>query len=91
MDTTRHHDISEVGARIIKDALKRAERGNFRTGAFYFGNWLTDVQQVIDPPAYDSVFAGIKEIDSDITRMFDVMQQHAPTYFFSPAADFGRS
>ena len=58
MNTQGHHAIAtEVGEEMLKDAFEAACYGRPRLGAFYFGNWLTDVSQAVDLVA----FAGFRE------------------------------
>ncbi len=53
MNTAGHRKIAEdVGNNLLEQAFERAHPGSDpRVGAFYLGNWLTDVSQIYDPVA----------------------------------------
>jgi hypothetical protein len=52
MDTAGHEECAkQAGEPLIHDALERSGRKDWRTSAFYLGNWITDVQQIVDPIA----------------------------------------
>jgi len=57
MDTIGHNKVSEIGEKLLREALVDAgkvdkkDKDTFRLGAFYLGNWLTDISQVYDPIA----------------------------------------
>jgi hypothetical protein len=53
LNTHGHNSVAkEVGLPLLQAALQRAGKGSPRLGAFYMGNWLTDVSQAVDPVAY---------------------------------------
>jgi len=55
MDTKGHHAIAvEAGEPKLKAAFNSACQPELRLGAFYFGNWLTDVSQSVDYVAFDA-------------------------------------
>lgn len=67
MNTQGHHDVAnKVGLPMLKEVF-----GSRRVDAFYLGNWLTDLSQVVDPVAFESVTQkATKWIDSalDLTH-----------------------
>jgi hypothetical protein len=81
MDTTHHREISKVGEKVLREALNRVGRKDLRTTAFYLGNWLTDVQQAVDPVPYAAVVESLAEVDRKIGKWFDELQSHAPMFF----------
>lgn len=70
MDTTRHHDISRIGAAIIREELARVGRRGLRIEAFALGNWLTDVSQFVDIPVYHKVLDALTGVNRDIHGLF---------------------
>lgn len=55
MNTHGHHDIAgDAGLPELAAALAAAGKGTPRLGAFYLGNWLTDLAQLLDPLPVDS-------------------------------------
>ncbi|KAA0216991.1 MAG: hypothetical protein DYG94_02210 [Leptolyngbya sp. PLA3] len=61
MDTHGHHECAdEAGLPLLRVALDLAGKQGWRTGAFYLGNWITDVQQAVDPQPYANVAAGLR-------------------------------
>ncbi|MCL4220661.1 MAG: peptidoglycan-binding protein [Phycisphaerales bacterium] len=67
MDTHGHHECAdEAGLPLLQAALARAGKQGWRTGAFYLGNWITDVQQAVDPQPYSSVAAGLRSGVNDL-------------------------
>ncbi len=69
MNTHGHNEVSEVGADLLKEAFK-GRMNNPRLGAFYLGNWITDLSQVIDPVAGATLREKIKVLVDD---MFDTL------------------
>lgn len=54
MDTHGHESIAEeTGKPVLKKALNLAGRSGWNLQAFYLGNWITDVNQGVDPVAYE--------------------------------------
>ncbi|OUS23954.1 hypothetical protein A9Q99_25705 [Gammaproteobacteria bacterium 45_16_T64] len=87
-----HHKISEIGEKVLKQALKDANKGkDFDLGAFYLGNWLTDFSQAIDPVAYKNIenmindtlseaepfTDGISDVFDDVEEELDALAQVA--------------
>lgn len=53
MNTHGHHSCAETaGEPVLQEALTNVGASQARLGAFYLGNWLTDVSQAVDPVAY---------------------------------------
>lgn len=91
MVTTHHHLIAYVGEKLIKEALKRSNRQNLEITAFYLGNWLTDVSQVVDPVAYDSVNANVQEFLNTARAMLNQMVRDLPGFVGEPLEQLGLS
>lgn len=69
MDTHGHHECAEeAGLPLLRAALSHAGKDGWRTGAFYLGNWITDVQQAVDPQPYDSVAASLRSGTEDLVK-----------------------
>jgi hypothetical protein len=81
MEAHGHHVISEVGERLLKNALQSSNPSRrMRLGAFYLGNWLTDVSQAVDPVAYRNAQRKLAGLSSDIDRLFERMITDAPSW-----------
>jgi hypothetical protein len=96
MDTHGHHECAEdAGLPLIEAGLRRAGKEHWRTGAFYLGNWITDVQQAVDPGPYDSVAAGVRSgVQGVIDAINSLEHNGLPNFirdqFARPFADFLR-
>jgi hypothetical protein len=73
MDAHGHQLIANVGERLLRSALQQSnpKKGAMRIGAFYFGNWLTDVSQCVDPVAYRSAGNKLKGVGGFFKRLAD--------------------
>lgn len=81
MDAEGHKTISEVGERLLKDAIQRNNPSRrMRLGAFYLGNWLTDASQVVDPVAYQNVKGKVLAYTNSLESLFDRMITDAPSW-----------
>jgi hypothetical protein len=80
MDVTGHHTLSDVGEQLLKDALKRSNHKPMRLGAFYMGNWLTDVSQFVDPVVYKKQAGNLKAL---VNAMFERMLDDAPSWIMT--------
>lgn len=79
MDTHGHHECADqAGLPLLEAALERIGKSGWRTGAFYLGNWITDVQQAVDPQPYSSVANGVRSGVDDLIKSimsFEVVGQ----------------
>jgi hypothetical protein len=67
MNTTNHHAIAdEVGNKLLWEAFSKLSKGKPRIGAFYLGNWLTDVSQPVDEVAVPQAARKINQVVSSI-------------------------
>lgn len=67
MKTKGHHDIAnDVGELLLNKYFSSSSS----IGAFYLGNWLTDVRQIIDPIRDISILA---KLDSEIKKKLEDM------------------
>src|SRR5262245_12112796 len=81
MDTTGHTALSAIGEKLLKPALEKSNANKpLRIGAFYFGNWLTDVSQCIDPIAYRNAAKALQEVDESVQQLFDKWRFDAPSW-----------
>lgn len=81
MDTTGHKNLSAIGVHLLRPALENGNPGKkMQTGAFYLGNWLTDVSQCIDPIAYRNALGKIDGFDEFIKNIFARMHFDAPAW-----------
>lgn len=87
MDTAGHHLLAEVGEKLLKDALKRGNGKDMRIGAFYLGNWLTDVSQSVDPIAYENAYRYLTALMQDVTDLFQRLVHDAPAWFSDRTGD----
>lgn len=90
MDTSHHHLIAYVGERLIKQALARSHREDLNIGAFYLGNWLTDVSQVVDPVAYANANAKAQALLDSAHDMLDQMVRDLPGFVREGVEKFTR-
>jgi hypothetical protein len=84
MDTTGHHSLSAIGEKLLKEALKRGNHKDMRIGAFYLGNWLTDVSQTVDPVAYKKAQKTGSEAAEALKRLFDRLLDDVPSWIDLP-------
>lgn len=82
MQAHGHEVIAHVGELLLRQGLKEANsKKAMRIGAFYLGNWLTDVSQAVDSRAYEnlrdnlhsiaeSIDAGLKGLESSLVSDF---------------------
>ncbi|MBX3322703.1 MAG: peptidoglycan-binding protein [Phycisphaeraceae bacterium] len=80
MDTHGHHECADqAGLPLITAALVRARKPGWRTGAFYLGNWITDVQQAVDPQPYTNVANGVREgVDGAVKAIMSLEILNSP-------------
>jgi hypothetical protein len=72
MDTHGHEECAKLGGEMIEAAIGSSRNPQLRLGAFYLGNWLTDVSQAVDPVAISAlrvkfrgkVYAVITELEA---------------------------
>jgi hypothetical protein len=78
MEATHHNEISKIGEGVLKSALAKGNPDRkLRLGAFYLGNWLTDVSQAVDPVAYKGFSDGKLE---DMNAFFHKLIYDAPSW-----------
>ena len=57
MNTHGHEDVANLaGLRLLKDTYGE----DMRLGAFYLGNWIADLSQLVDPVAASSARGNLK-------------------------------
>jgi hypothetical protein len=61
MDTKGHAECAALGGAQIQDAVSEVPYAQLRLGAFYLGNWLTDVSQAVDPVAISLARVGFRD------------------------------
>lgn len=79
MDTRGHESCAKIaGEELLRAALRRAGRDGWNLQAFYFGNWLTDVCQAVDPVAYaglhNKVLGGFDTLTGWIQPVCDLIR-----------------
>ncbi len=68
MDPDGHHKVADMaGFPRLRGAFQKRMGPDARLDAFYLGNWLTDVSQVIDPKALERFAA----VEPDIHKAID--------------------
>jgi hypothetical protein len=83
MEATKHSRISKIGEGVLTDRIAAGNPGRtLRLGAFYLGNWITDVSQIVDPVAYRRVSAKIKL--PDLNALFAKFIHDAPSWISGP-------
>jgi hypothetical protein len=83
VEAKKHSVISTVGETALKEAIERGNPGRkLRLGAFYLGNWITDVSQSVDPVAYKRARPHIRV--PDIDKLFDKFVHDAPSWIQEP-------
>lgn len=88
MDTHGHHELSHIGEDVLAPALARGNREKqLRIGAFYLGNWLTDVSQCVDPIAYAGAAESIGPMQKSIEAFFARLRFDAPSWLPSFVPD----
>lgn len=63
---------------MIGEAFSHNNNPNLRFGAFYLGNWLTDVSQIIDPVAIAIFQVGIRDVLYAIIRAVESWSTSLP-------------
>ena len=58
MNTHGHEDLAKTaGLTLLQNAFTQlGYGGDLRFGAFYLGNWITDLSQLVDPGAIDGLW-----------------------------------
>src|SRR4051812_30518706 len=83
MEAKHHHEISGIGEGVLKNNLEKGNPGKkFRLAAFYLGNWITDVSQIVDPVAYRNFSHNVTL--PDINAIFDKFIHDAPSWIKGP-------
>lgn len=62
MDTKGHEECAALGGEQIQVAVSQVPYAQLRLGAFYLGNWLTDVSQAVDPVAICLIRVGLRDV-----------------------------
>jgi hypothetical protein len=62
MDTKGHEECAALGGEQIQAAVSQVPYAQLRLGAFYLGNWLTDVSQTVDPVAVSLMRLGLRDL-----------------------------
>jgi hypothetical protein len=87
MDTHGHESCAQdAGLGQLTAALERVGKSGWRLGAFYLGNWLTDVSQTVDPVAYyegSTKITGIMDGVINGVRTFEI----SPEWAWRPVRD----
>ena len=69
MNTKGHESVADTaGVPLLQQAFEANGQKSPRLAGFYFGNWLADVSQLVDPVAYSDV---LKETKEAIDRIID--------------------
>jgi hypothetical protein len=83
MEAEKHSRISKIGEGVLTDRIAAGNPGRtLRLGAFYLGNWITDVSQIVDPVAYRRVAAKVKV--PDLNALFTKFIHDAPSWIKGP-------
>ena len=86
MNTEGHESIAkEAGIPFLQQTFELNKKGTPRLAAFYFGNWLTDVSQLVDPVAYSDAAKSAKE------RIDNIIDEYASTVFIKSTKQIGEA
>jgi hypothetical protein len=91
MDTHGHEECAKLGGEMIQAAIDSSRHPQLRLGAFYLGNWLTDVSQAVDPVAISSLRVKFRQAMYAVIQEVEAVSAYLPGFTQAQVGQFRNS